>query len=171
MIERVAFALQYLRRHPLLCRLLRTEPEAILPSLTVNGGPVVDLAREHSAALIRRDLFGPQAPPAEAERRIQTVAELGVRIVLSFILTPSSAIPMDTLEMPGPSPGFDRPGTPGPAQREGAPRGRREPPCRRPPPAGRQRRAAGGAPSAGRAAGALDGLADDGAKGGRVVGG
>lgn len=98
MIERVAFALQYLRRHPLLCRLLRTEPEAILPSLTVNGGPVVDLAREHSAALIRRDLFGPQAPPAEAERRIQTVAELGVRIVLSFILTPSSAIPMDTLE-------------------------------------------------------------------------
>jgi hypothetical protein len=98
MIERVAFSLQYLRRHPLLCRLLRTEPEAILPSLTVNGGPVVDLAREHSAALIRRDLFGPQAPPAEAERRIQTVAELGVRIVLSFILTPPSAIPMDTLE-------------------------------------------------------------------------
>jgi len=98
MIERVAFALQYLRRHPLLCRLLRTEPEAILPSLTVNGGAVVDLAREHSAALIRRDLFGTQAPPADAERRIQTVAELGVRIVLSFILTPSSAIPMDTLE-------------------------------------------------------------------------
>jgi AcrR family transcriptional regulator len=98
MVERVAFALLYLRNHPLLRRLLRTEPEAILPSLTVNGGPVVDLAREHSAALIRQDLFGSQAPPAEAERRIQTVAELGVRIVLSFILTPSSAIPMDTLE-------------------------------------------------------------------------
>ena len=65
---------------------------------TVNGGAVVDLAREHSAALIRQDLFGSQAPPAEAERRIQTVAELGVRIVLSFILTPPSAIPMDTLE-------------------------------------------------------------------------
>jgi AcrR family transcriptional regulator len=98
MVERVAFALLYLRNHPLLRRLLRTEPEAILPSLTVNGGPVVDLAREHSAALIRWDLFGSQAPPAETERRIQTVAELGVRIVLSFILTPSSAIPMDTLE-------------------------------------------------------------------------
>src|SRR5205823_13380093 len=98
MIERVAFALRYLRDHPLLRRLLRTEPEAILPALTVNGGPVVVLAREHSAALIRRDLFGPQAPPAEAERRIQTVAELGVRIVLSFILTPTSAIPMDTLD-------------------------------------------------------------------------
>lgn len=98
MVERVAFALQYLRHHPLLRRLLRTEPEAILPSLTVSGGPVVDLAREHSAALIRRDLFGSHAPPAEAERRIQTVAELGVRIVLSFILTPSSAIPMGTIE-------------------------------------------------------------------------
>ena len=29
MIERLAFALQYLRGHPLLRRLLRTEPEAI----------------------------------------------------------------------------------------------------------------------------------------------
>ena len=98
MIERLAFALQYLRNHPLLRRLLRTEPEAILPSLTVNGGPVVDLAREQVAAFIRRDLFGSRPPPALAERRIQTIAELGVRIVLSFILTPSSAIPMTTLD-------------------------------------------------------------------------
>jgi hypothetical protein len=98
MIERLAFALLYLRNHALLRRLLRTEPEAILPSLTVNGGPVVDLAREHVAAFIRRDLFGSQPPPAGAERHVQTVAELGVRIVLSFILTSSSAIPMDTLE-------------------------------------------------------------------------
>jgi AcrR family transcriptional regulator len=98
MIERLAFALQYLRNHPLLRRLLRTEPEAILPSLTVNGGPVVDLAREQVAAFIRRDLFGSRTPPALAERRIQTIAELGVRIVLSFILTPSSAIPMTTLD-------------------------------------------------------------------------
>jgi uncharacterized protein (DUF488 family) len=54
------------------------------------------MAREHSAAFIRRDLFGSQTPPPEAERHIQTVAELGVRIVLSFTLTPSSAIPMDS---------------------------------------------------------------------------
>jgi AcrR family transcriptional regulator len=98
MIERLAFALLYLRGHALLRRLLRTEPEAILPSLTVSGGPVVDLAREHVAAFIRRDLFGSQDPPAGTERHIQTVAELGVRIVLSFTLTSSSAIPMETLE-------------------------------------------------------------------------
>jgi AcrR family transcriptional regulator len=97
-IERVAFALHYLRGHSLLRRLLRTEPESILPSLTVNGGPVVDMAREHSAAFIRRDLFGSATPPPEVERKIQTVAELGVRIVLSFILTPSSAIEMNTLD-------------------------------------------------------------------------
>jgi AcrR family transcriptional regulator len=97
MIERVAVALQYLRNHLLLRRLLRTEPESILPSLTVHGGPVVDTAREHVAAFIRRDLFGSRTPPAEAERHIQMVAELGVRIVLSFLLTPSSAIPMQTL--------------------------------------------------------------------------
>jgi AcrR family transcriptional regulator len=98
LIERVAFALHYLRSHSLLRRLLRTEPEAILPSLTVNGGPVVDMAREHSAAFIRHDLFGSRTPPPEAERHIQMVAELGVRIVLSFILTPVSAIPMETLD-------------------------------------------------------------------------
>jgi AcrR family transcriptional regulator len=96
MVERIAFALQYLGNHLLLRRLLRTEPESILPSLTVNGGPVVDLAREHIAAFIRTDLFGTRTPPAEAERQIQIVAELGVRIVLSFTLTPSSAIPMAT---------------------------------------------------------------------------
>jgi AcrR family transcriptional regulator len=98
MVERIAFALQYLGNHLLLRRLLRTEPESILPSLTVNGGPVVDLAREHIAAFIRTDLFGTRTPPAEAERQIQIVAELGVRIVLSFTLTPSSAIPMATLD-------------------------------------------------------------------------
>jgi AcrR family transcriptional regulator len=98
MVERIAFALQYLGNHLLLRRLLRTEPESILPSLTVGGGPVVDLAREHIAAFIRTDLFGTRTPPAEGERQIQLVAELGVRIVLSFILTPSSAIPMATLE-------------------------------------------------------------------------
>jgi AcrR family transcriptional regulator len=98
MVERIAFALQYLGNHLLLRRLLRTEPESILPSLTVNGGVVVDMAREHIAASIRHDLFGARAPSAEAERQVQVVAELGVRIVLSFILTPSSAIPMATLE-------------------------------------------------------------------------
>ncbi|HEY3735650.1 MAG TPA: TetR family transcriptional regulator [Streptosporangiaceae bacterium] len=98
MVERVAFALQYLRNHLLLRRLLRTEPESILPSLTVSGGPVVDTAREYVAALIRADLFGSRTPPAEAERHVQILAELGVRIVLSFILTPSSAIPMETLD-------------------------------------------------------------------------
>jgi AcrR family transcriptional regulator len=98
MVERIAFALQHLGNHLLLRRLLRTEPESILPSLTVNGGPVVDLAREHIAAFIRVDLFGTRTPPAEAERHVQIVAELGVRIVLSFILTRSSVIPMSTLE-------------------------------------------------------------------------
>jgi hypothetical protein len=98
MVERIAFALQYLGNHLLLRRLLRTEPESILPSLTVNGGVVVDMAREHIAAFIRHDLFGARTPPPEAERHVQLVAELGVRIVLSFILTPSSAIPMETLD-------------------------------------------------------------------------
>ena len=98
MAERIAFSLQYLGNHPLLRRLLRTEPESILPSLTVDGAPVVDMAREHIAAFTRKDLFGTRTPPPEAERQVQVVAEVGVRIVLSFILTPSSAIPVETLD-------------------------------------------------------------------------
>jgi AcrR family transcriptional regulator len=98
MAERIAFSLQYLGNHPLLRRLLRTEPESILPSLTVDGAPVVDMASEHIAAFIRKDLFGTRTPPPGADRQVRIVAEVGVRIVLSFILTPSSAIPMETLE-------------------------------------------------------------------------
>ena len=98
MAERIALALQYLGNHPLLRRLLRTEPESILPSLTVDGAPVVDMAREHIAAFIRQDLFGTRTPPPGADRQVQIVAEVGVRIVLSFILTPSTAIPTQTLE-------------------------------------------------------------------------
>jgi AcrR family transcriptional regulator len=98
MAERIAFSLQYLGNHPLLRRLLRTEPESILPSLTVDGAPVVDMAREHIAAFIRKDLFGTRTPPPGADRQVQIVAEVGVRIVLSFILTPSTAIPMETLD-------------------------------------------------------------------------
>ena len=105
MIERVAFALQYLRSaDSLLCLLLRTEPEAILPSLTVNGGAVVDLAREHSAALIRQDSSQQAARRGRAAHPDRRRAWRPHPRLPLHILTPSSAIPMDTLDTPGPSP-------------------------------------------------------------------
>ena len=43
-----------IRRHRLLRRLIDTEPEVVLPLLTTQGGPVLDLGRDYVAEFIRR---------------------------------------------------------------------------------------------------------------------
>ncbi len=48
LVEGVVFALGYLRRHRLLQRVLRTEPELILPALTTRAGPVLAAGRSSS---------------------------------------------------------------------------------------------------------------------------
>src|SRR5205085_1152063 len=45
MVEGFAFTLAAARRHVLLNRLLRTEPEMLLPFVTTQGGPVLAAAR------------------------------------------------------------------------------------------------------------------------------
>lgn len=44
LVEGFAFALQFLHEHAPLNRFLRTEPELLLPYLTVDAGPVLDAA-------------------------------------------------------------------------------------------------------------------------------
>jgi AcrR family transcriptional regulator len=90
--EGFAFALSALRGHGLLNRVLRTEPETLLPHLTREGGPVLAAGRDFLAEQIRRELGAGTLPAAQA----QAVAELVSRLVLSFLLTPDSAIPLDT---------------------------------------------------------------------------
>src|SRR5919106_5824165 len=46
MRESALFSLRTLRQHPLLDRLLASEPESLLPYLTTRAGPVIDRARE-----------------------------------------------------------------------------------------------------------------------------
>jgi AcrR family transcriptional regulator len=77
------------RDHPLLRRLLVTEPEVVLPTLTVHGGPVLAIGRGYLAGTIRR---------LQRERRIpdydpEPVAELLARIAHSLLLTPEGCIP------------------------------------------------------------------------------
>jgi AcrR family transcriptional regulator len=83
--EGFAITLRLVRGHPLLSRLLATEPEMILPHLTVEAGPYLAVARAYLAG----HLGASDAPDAEA------VAEMFIRIALSFVLTPDSAIPLD----------------------------------------------------------------------------
>jgi AcrR family transcriptional regulator len=92
------FAVTFLREHALLKKLLRTEPETILPSLTVDAGAIVDFATEYSAAQLRTDLYGTNPTTPAQERHLRTVAELHTRLTLSFIVTPHTSIKLATID-------------------------------------------------------------------------
>ena len=92
------FTVTFLREHALLKRLLRTEPETILPSLTVDAGPILDFATEQSAAELRTEIYGTAPTTPEQERHLRTVAELHARLTLSFIVTPHTSINLATID-------------------------------------------------------------------------
>lgn len=92
------FTVTFLRDHALLKKLLRTEPETILPSLTVDAGAIIDFATEYSAAQLHTDLYGAAETTPAQERHVRTVAELHTRLTLSFIVTPHTGIKLTSLE-------------------------------------------------------------------------
>ena len=94
LVEGFVFALTYLRAHRLLNRMLRTEPELILPHLTVRGAPVLEAGREFIARSARGEADVEGLPLGEQE--IEGVSELLARAVLSFVLTPESVFGMRT---------------------------------------------------------------------------
>ena len=81
--------------HPLVGRLLAADPEVTLPFLTVNAGPALALARGFLASRIRE---------AKAKRLIpediepEQVAEVVVRLTLSFLLVRESCVAVDDAE-------------------------------------------------------------------------
>ena len=98
MVYGTVFTVTFLREHTLLKKLLHTEPETILPSLTVDAAAILDFAIEHSAAQLRDEMYGGATTTAEQERHLRTVAELHTRLTLSFIVTPHTGIKLATLE-------------------------------------------------------------------------
>jgi AcrR family transcriptional regulator len=94
LVEGFVATLTLIRGHELLDRLLRTEPELMLPLLTVQAGPVLAAAREFIArsASEEAERFGLALP----ERQIEGQSELLARIVLSFTLTPDSVLDLST---------------------------------------------------------------------------
>ena len=92
------FTVTFLREHALLKKLLRTEPETILPSLTTDAGPILDFATDQSAAELRADFYGTTAITPDQERHLRTVAELHTRLTLSFIVTQHSSINFATID-------------------------------------------------------------------------
>jgi AcrR family transcriptional regulator len=87
-VEAFAHTLDAAREQRLLNRLLRTEPETVLPHLTLRGSPVLEAG---TAFLVKHMRIARSGVPA---RETRTVAELVARLVLSFALTPSGAVPL-----------------------------------------------------------------------------
>jgi AcrR family transcriptional regulator len=94
LVEGFVFALVFLRKHRLLNRLLRTEPELIVPHLTVRAGPIVSAGREFIAGYALREAREGSFPLSEED--IQGVSELLARAVISFVLTPDSVLGLKT---------------------------------------------------------------------------
>jgi AcrR family transcriptional regulator len=91
LVEGFVVGVRYARADRLLNRLLASDPEALLPYLTTNGELVVAAARDF---LVRQ---GGSGAPA-GDRTPAGVAELFVRLAISFTLMPGSTIPLDTDE-------------------------------------------------------------------------
>lgn len=78
----ITAALRAAREHPLLDRLLATEPEALLPLLMTGDGPVLPAARTALEALFARRL--PHLSPDAAWR----VADATTRLFISYAINP-----------------------------------------------------------------------------------
>ncbi|HEV3475099.1 MAG TPA: TetR family transcriptional regulator [Actinomycetota bacterium] len=86
MREAILFSLETAREHPLLDRLLASEPEVLLPYLTTRGGRLVARARAVIEELAR----------GRADVRPELVhrtADLAVRAIVSYVITPSEDDP------------------------------------------------------------------------------
>jgi AcrR family transcriptional regulator len=84
----IRLALEEARRHPLLGRLLETEPAALLPFLIDGRGPVLSAART-----VVVDLLGTWVPDLR-DRQLDLVAEACTRLIVSYAISP----PDDDLE-------------------------------------------------------------------------
>jgi AcrR family transcriptional regulator len=89
-VEGFAFTLQAVRSHRLLQRMLESEPEMLLPYLTVKGAQFVGAARDFLAKRIARE-----RKDEHLDKELLTVAEIVVRLILSFLLTPQTPIDLD----------------------------------------------------------------------------
>ncbi len=79
----LAAALRVVRDHPLLDRLLTTEPEALLPLLTTDGGPVLGQVRAVVEGIVAAHTPGLSADPVGLRRFADVVTRLLVSYAVS----------------------------------------------------------------------------------------
>jgi AcrR family transcriptional regulator len=86
--------LRVIRRHPLLERLARVEPEALLDELNRNDSAVFRLVRDFMV----QQISSAQAAGELVESDPEPLAEIAVRLGASFVLIPDSVIAVDDEE-------------------------------------------------------------------------
>ncbi|TJZ56900.1 TetR/AcrR family transcriptional regulator [Streptomyces piniterrae] len=91
MVEGFAAILRLIRGHPLIGGLMRLEPETMLPYLTLESGPSFLAMRGYLAGHLRRARRGEGSAAGDPT----PVAELMVRITVSFLLNPVSCFELD----------------------------------------------------------------------------
>jgi AcrR family transcriptional regulator len=89
-VELFVACFEGMRENRLLNRLLSTEPEIVLPRLTLDGGPVIELGRDYLAEFLRRLQRTGDLPDYDPE----PVAEVLARVALSLALTRGTTIPL-----------------------------------------------------------------------------
>ncbi|WP_163508770.1 TetR/AcrR family transcriptional regulator [Fodinicola acaciae] len=94
LVEGLVFCLDFLRNHRVLNRLLRTEPELILPLLTTKAGNVLAAARGWIAGHIRTEIAAGRLSMPDED--VEGIAELIARNVLSLVLTQDTTLPIDS---------------------------------------------------------------------------
>lgn len=74
-------ALRVTRDHPLLDRLLRTEPESLLPLLTSDGGPVMTMVRS-----VVEEVVASRQPELDAVT-LRRLADIVTRLLVSYAVS------------------------------------------------------------------------------------
>jgi len=91
LVEGFVFAVSFVSGHPLFDKLLRAEPELLLPLLTVDGGPVLALYRTLIAERLQVEVDAGRAAPANVDQASEVIA----RLAISLLLTREGSITLD----------------------------------------------------------------------------
>lgn len=94
LVHGFSFAMRFTRGHPLFGRLLRSEPDVVLPLVTVEGGPALAVYRTLIAQRLRAEVRAGRAASAD----IDSAAEVIARMAMSLLLTPEGVINLDDQE-------------------------------------------------------------------------
>lgn len=97
LLQGLSFSVHFVSGHPLFDRLLRSEPEVLLPLLTVDGGPVLELYRSLITELVRAEIHAGRAATADPDR----VAEVIARLAMSLVLTRDGTVSLDNPQSMG----------------------------------------------------------------------